>query len=184
MDAHDQIVDQTNQNDDKMVFIRNQATLIKYHHYHFLITESPTDANLSSYISLIKETHTTIVVCFCDAIYDTHKLENELEKSEIKFFNLAFQDGQSPPNDIVRNWIDILEMQKNISHCITVHCSAGFGRAPIMVAIALIEKGCDPYDAIALIRKKRHGCFNFNQLNYIEKYQPQSKPTSCHCLIS
>ncbi len=43
---------------------------------------------------------------------------------------------------------------------IGVHCVAGLGRAPLLVALALIYKGCPKFDAIELIRKKRPGALN------------------------
>ena len=38
---------------------------------------------------------------------------------------------------------------------IGVHCVAGLGRAPVLVAIAIVNKGCPPAHAIELIRKLR-----------------------------
>ena len=43
---------------------------------------------------------------------------------------------------------------------IGVHCVAGLGRAPLLVAIALVNKGCPPVMAIDLIRKNRKGALN------------------------
>jgi len=56
---------------------------------------------------------------------------------------------------------------------------AGRGRAPVMVAIALVENGMDPFDAIAFIRKKRRGAINARQLKYIENYKPTRAQKGC-----
>lgn len=50
---------------------------------------------------------------------------------------------------------------------IAVHCVAGLGRAPVIVAIALIELGMEPLDAVAYIRTKRRGAFNKPQISYL-----------------
>ena len=44
---------------------------------------------------------------------------------------------------------------------------AGLGRAPFLVAIALVIHGCSKLNAIELIRKSRPGALNLTQANYI-----------------
>ena len=43
---------------------------------------------------------------------------------------------------------------------IAVHCVAGLGRAPFLVALAIVYKGCKPENAIKLIRNNRKGALN------------------------
>jgi hypothetical protein len=51
---------------------------------------------------------------------------------------------------------------------IAVHCVAGLGRAPLLVAIALMEfGGLSALDAIELIRSKRRGSLNSRQIRYL-----------------
>lgn len=41
---------------------------------------------------------------------------------------------------------------ENSGPCLAVHCVAGLGRAPVLVAIALIEAGMKYEDAVEMIR--------------------------------
>jgi len=59
---------------------------------------------------------------------------------------------------------------------IAVHCVAGLGRAPVLVAIALIEFAkMEPVDAATFIRKHRRGAINNMQLDWLEKYKRRYK---------
>ncbi|KAF4014842.1 hypothetical protein G4228_006742 [Cervus hanglu yarkandensis] len=53
--------------------------------------------------------------------------------------------------------------------------STGLGRAPVLVALALIEGGMKYEDAVQFIRQKRRGAFNSKQLLYLEKYCPKMR---------
>ena len=74
---------------------------------------------------------------------------------------------------------------------IAVHCVAGLGRAPLLVALALVHKGCPRINAIELIRSKRPGALNMIQANYLIEYKTRSKGkhnaddenSSCQCAI-
>jgi protein tyrosine phosphatase type 4A len=66
---------------------------------------------------------------------------------------------------------------------IAVHCVAGLGRAPVLVALALIEyAGYDPVEAVSFLRKHRRGAINDKQLQYLEQYKRQTK-AGCACII-
>ncbi len=54
-----------------------------------------------------------------------------------------------------------------------------FCRAPVLVAIALIEGGMDPLDAVHLIRSCRRGAINSKQLSFLESYRRRSKKDGC-----
>ncbi len=64
---------------------------------------------------------------------------------------------------------------------IAVHCVAGLGRAPVLVAIALVERAnMGALDAITFIRARRRGAINLTQMKFIEEYYKKKKGK---CLI-
>lgn len=80
----------------------------------------------------------------------------------------------------MREWLQLVEKNKQIAETakeertpaptIAVHCVAGLGRAPALVAIALIEMGMKPLDTIEFIRGKRRGAFNKPQIAYLVSF--------------
>lgn len=78
---------------------------------------------------------------------------------------------------MVAEWLSIVDMEERASNekefppTIAVHCVAGLGRAPALVAIALIELGMQPLDAVEFIRRKRRGAFNKPQIAYLDNYK-------------
>lgn len=67
---------------------------------------------------------------------------------------------------------------------IAVHCVAGLGRAPVLVAIALIEFcQMEPVDAALFIRRHRRGAINNTQLDWLEQYKRRYKGSHDKCCI-
>lgn len=82
----------------------------------------------------------------------------------------------------------VTPVPKKGDRTIGVHCVAGLGRAPVLVAIALVEfAAMDPVEAVIFIRRHRRGAINGKQLNYLEKYKRQWKgggtDVCCNCVI-
>ncbi|ESN94773.1 hypothetical protein HELRODRAFT_193782 [Helobdella robusta] len=146
---------------------------ISFRGFRFLITDRPTDIFMDKYIDELKKHNATEVIRVCDPTYDTTKLIN----SGISVTDLPFDDGTGPPNEIVDKFFEIVKnkFKDDPESCVAVHCVAGLGRAPVMVAIALVELGMKYEDAVEMIRKKRRGAINAKQLCFLEKYKPKHK---------
>ncbi|XP_021078089.1 protein tyrosine phosphatase type IVA 2-like isoform X3 [Mus pahari] len=107
--------------------------------------------------------------------------------------DLPYNDGDPPPDEIVDNWLDLLKskFREEPGSCVAVHCMAGLGRAPVLVALALIECGMKNEDAVHFIRQKRRGAFSSKQLLFLEHYRPKMRTRSrsrfrdstVHCCI-
>ncbi|RMB91207.1 hypothetical protein DUI87_32343 [Hirundo rustica rustica] len=158
---------------------------ITYENLRFLITHNPTNATLSKFIEELKKYGVTTLVRVCDATYD----QAPIEKEGIQVLDWPFDDGAPPPSQIVEDWLNLLKtkFREEPGCCVAVHCVAGLGRAPVLVALALIECGMKYEDAVQFIRQKRRGAFNSKQLLYLEKYRPKMrlrfKDANGHCCV-
>ncbi|CAH1248327.1 protein tyrosine phosphatase type IVA 1-like [Branchiostoma lanceolatum] len=139
----------------------------------FLIMDRPSNSNLPKYIEELKSHNVKELVRVCEPTYSTEPLEKE----GIHVCDWPFDDGAPPPNNIVDEWFNLLKtrFREDPGSCIAIHCVAGLGRAPVLVALALMESGMKFEDAVQFIRDKRRGAINAKQLNFLEKYRPKSR---------
>ncbi|KAL1237264.1 Protein tyrosine phosphatase type IVA [Trichinella spiralis] len=135
----------------------------------FLITDRPSDATMGQFLEELKRHQVHIVVRVCEPTYSVE----ELKQHGIEVIDWEFPDGMSPPKEIRDRWIELLKERfvAEPGTCIAVHCVAGLGRAPVLVALALMEAGLQFEDAVDLIRQNRRGAINQKQLYYLEKYK-------------
>uniref|UniRef100_A0A8C7XMU5 Protein tyrosine phosphatase 4A2b n=1 Tax=Oryzias sinensis TaxID=183150 RepID=A0A8C7XMU5_9TELE len=152
---------------------RPAAVEISYDCMTFLITHNPTNATLNKFTEDLKKFKVNTLVRVCEATYD----KTPVEKEGIHVLDWPFDDGAPPPTQIVDDWLKLLntKFREEPGCCIAVHCVAGLGRAPVLVALALIESGMKYEDAVQYIRQKRRGAFNSKQLLYLEKYRPKMR---------
>ncbi|KAF2885001.1 hypothetical protein ILUMI_21175 [Ignelater luminosus] len=153
--------------------IRPAPAEIHYKGFRFLITDRPSDQNILSYIQELKKHNVTAVVRVCEPSYKI----DDLKSMGIDVYDLVYDDGTFPPTEVVDEWFKLLKkhFHENPDACVAVHCVAGLGRAPVMVALALIELGLKYEEAVELIREKRRGAINAKQLGFLEKYRPKSR---------
>lgn len=143
----------------------------------FLIVNRPAQATLPQFIKDLKLHGVQVVVRCCEPSYNTESL---LEAG-IRVVDLPFEDGAAPPSDVIGKWMDLVKgiSEEGGESCVAVHCVAGLGRAPVLVAIALIEDGLKYHVAVEKIREKRRGALNQKQLQFLEGYRPMNKGKSC-----
>ncbi|KAI9245161.1 protein-tyrosine phosphatase-like protein [Sporodiniella umbellata] len=146
----------------------------------FLILDCPTESTLPHYLEEFKRYQVAHVVRCCQPTYNTSLLNDE----GIQVHDLPFKDGGVPPAHVVAEWLSLIdsEERREQPRTIAVHCVAGLGRAPALVAIALIEFGVGPLDAIEFIRRKRRGAFNKPQIAFLDHYKPVLRTKTTHSL--
>lgn len=157
----------------KLKDIKPEPSLIEYKKMRFLITDRPSDVTILLYLQALKKYNVCTVVRVCECSYDTAILKNE----NIEVRDLAYHDGTFPPPSIIDGWFELLreKAETNPGATVAVHCVAGLGRAPVMVAMALMELGMKYDEAVETIRDKRRGAINEKQLSYLENYRPKSR---------
>mmetsp|Transcript_42040 Transcript_42040/g.69258 ORF Transcript_42040/g.69258 Transcript_42040/m.69258 type:complete len:211 (+) Transcript_42040:472-1104(+) len=159
----------------------NPPSFLHHGSLKFVIMDAPTDDNLATYIKALSQKRVQCIVRTCEA---TYSVEN-VKKVNMRVRDLTFPDGYPPSDDIISQWLEIVNQE--ICHenrPVAVHCVAGLGRAPVLVAIALIEiANIDPEKAVSLIRGVRRGAINQKQYQYLTSYVRKSKHDMCNCTI-
>ena len=140
----------------------------------------PTNANVDAYIKEFKLHSVTDLVRACECGYAAESIT----RAGVNVHDMPFPDGDPPPEAIITSWLSLCARvfsKGNVEKkAIAVHCVAGLGRAPVLVAIALIEDGLEPLEAVNAIRAKRRGAINARQLLYLEtQYKRRAKGGKC-----
>jgi protein tyrosine phosphatase type 4A len=153
-------------------FVPSPVSEIKFGKMRFLITDRPTDMSLDSFIKELEKHNTKAIVRVCDSTYN-----DDIVKSHgIDVKDWEFHDGSPPPKEVIENWLKLVADCFNASSerdaTIAVHCVAGLGRSPLLVAIALLEAGMPWSDAVYYIRSQRRGALNERQLEFLREYKP------------
>eukprot|EP01098_Paradermamoeba_levis_P015148 TRINITY_DN7535_c0_g1_i1.p1 TRINITY_DN7535_c0_g1~~TRINITY_DN7535_c0_g1_i1.p1 ORF type:complete len:159 (+),score=11.78 TRINITY_DN7535_c0_g1_i1:214-690(+) len=144
----------------------NRPTLIEYRDLRFLIFEAPNESNLPAYLKEFEKFSVKKVVRVCEPTYST----SLLEQNGIKVIDMAMVDGDSPSKSVIKEWRSIVKSMKGKGDTLGVHCIAGLGRAPVLVALSLIDEGMDNLESIQFVRNKRRGAINQKQLNFLKHY--------------
>jgi len=154
----------------------NKPSFIQYNSFRFLIMDSPKDSNIYSYLQILGKYNVKVLVRISDPTYSTE----EVERAGIAVEELQYPDGQAPSVEVVERWLDLcrtyLSTDKGPSPCLAVHCVTGLGRAPVLVALALICYGMEASAALALIRDRRRGSINAAQEEFLREYEGSLPP--------
>mmetsp|Transcript_14066 Transcript_14066/g.26334 ORF Transcript_14066/g.26334 Transcript_14066/m.26334 type:complete len:167 (-) Transcript_14066:1777-2277(-) len=163
----------------------SQPTLIEEGNLRFLLTDTPSRHNIEEYVEILKRSKAVLVVRACEQLYD----DEQFDIYNIKPINLYFR-GNSPPSHIVKQWLKIVRgifNERNVESnpCIAVHCMSGLGRAPTLVAIALIDAGMECSAAVELIKRKRSGSLNENHIYYLKNFASNKRlhPKAACCIL-
>ncbi|KAG0325031.1 Protein tyrosine phosphatase type IVA 1 [Dissophora globulifera] len=162
----------------------NKPALIEYKNMRFLVADAPSDSNLPLYMAEFRRHKVKDVIRVCEPTYGTAALRD----SGVKVYDWPFGDGEGPTPTITRDWLDLIQQrfgadpEQKPDETIVVHCVAGLGRAPLLVAVALIEAGMSAEESILYVRERRRGAFNSRQTKYLVDYKPR-RARKLKCII-
>ncbi|KAK0405542.1 hypothetical protein QR680_018049 [Steinernema hermaphroditum] len=154
-------------------YFKPSLSEIQYGMMRFLITDRPSDHSINSFAEELGRHRARAVVRVCESSYPTEPLTSH----GIDVIDWEFIDGSPPPPDVINKFL-MLAKESFMMHpdqCIAVHCVAGLGRAPVLVAIALMEADMSCEDAVQLIRHHRRGALNQKQLDFLASYKPSGQ---------
>jgi protein tyrosine phosphatase type 4A len=163
----------------------NYNNLIECKNRSFLALQVPTNELVDDFIKIMVMHNVKYIVHIIDITYD----KSPYEDIGIKFYEFKFADGKVPSKELLDKWINFLknlDLQDDNS-CIVVHCQAGLGRSPLLIAIAIIYyENNGSIDVMINIRKKIKGALNSTQIEYLNKNEKLIKSyrkTKSSCII-
>lgn len=147
--------------------VLNVPTLIQSRGVKCLILDAPTNENVQAYLAEMRRVGVTDLVRTCSPTYN----DAPVIAAGIRVHELTFPDGEAPPAEVIGKWRSLAARASAEGGVLAVHCVAGLGRGPVLVAISLIDSGFDPEEAVNFIRSRRKGAINRRQLAFLHSYR-------------
>lgn len=178
-----------------------RPTLVEHGPLRLLVSATPSPSSLEAYADTLVCHNVKHVVRVCEPTYDAE----DLRRLGFNVHEWPFPDGESPPQSVLDKWFALLDTVFNTSaykhrpdpdsdaassdsdfsplgspdqsgETIAVHCVAGLGRAPVLAALALVDIGLAPYEAVGWMRALRRGAINARQLAFVEEFAVRPPP--------
>lgn len=135
-----------------------------------MVVSFPARFLLCRFVILTCAQGVTAIVRVCEPTYEAA----EVEKAGIAMHDMPFDDGTVPPKDVLTKWRGLVKGAEASGGKVAIHCVAGLGRAPVMVAIALIDKVSIVYKYECAWRCDSHLCV----VGFLSLLRSTTKPSS------
>jgi len=139
-----------------------KLTKLEVSDHLFIISKIPDPSNILSYRDQLINHKIQHLVRVCDCEYD----KDIMLSCGVNVTDIPIKDGNVPTKNDIDKWMKIVNENKRIA----IHCVSGLGRAPMLVAIAMIRMAkINSIDAITILREQIKGCLNTRQITYVFK---------------
>ena len=144
---------------------------------NFIISSLPLQHEMDEYIALLQKNSINLVINLTELNSNNPE---KIQNANIDYLHFPIQDGNVPTEEQIKKIMIFLDRYNSISF----HCAAGFGRAPLLLAISLILLyNHKPIDIIERIRKVNTKAFNNIQIQYLYNFK-RKKYIDNKCMIS
>jgi protein-tyrosine phosphatase len=144
---------------------------------NFMISESPTEINITDYIYLLQKNAINLVICLSEIKkYDPNIFKNV----NIDYLHFPIKDGSTPSDEQIKKLSVFLSRYNSVAF----HCDAGLGRAPLFLAISFILLfNYKPANIIEKIRTTEKKALNTNQVCYLFSFK-RKRYIDNNCIVS
>lgn len=144
---------------------RNFHSLIARNGLRLLITRAPTVPELPAFPAALAAAGVSDLVVVTERTFPTAPFE----AVGVTVTDLPWENGLPPPPTVVAAWMALIDSAKGVVACA---CMGGLGRAPTLVAAALVERGVGVAEAVGVVRVRRRGAINGVQMGWLWAYKP------------
>lgn len=143
---------------------------------HVVLMGVPIEDNYQKYLDFFKKIN--VKHFFIATEYD--KKLDFFEQNGITMHKIEWEDGNYPSQDIINTFLDVFWSDKRSQNeYIAVACKRGYGRAPTLAAISLIERGMKPVNALQYLRGKNPRFITERQRTFLLSYEPSHQEGGC-----
>lgn len=129
--------------------VANKPSFVEHGSLKFLIIDAPTDVNVEAYIREFKSHNVTDLVRACECGYDGSRIV----KAGVNVHDLPFPDGEAPPDDIIKRWLELCNKTFAKSNpddkAIGIHCESG--TSPSSASACLTNRPCAHFCALLVV---------------------------------
>ena len=152
-------------------------TIFNENQRNFMISETPTEINITEYIYLIQKNNINLII----SLSENKKYDPDIFKTiNIDYLHFPIKDGTTPTDEQIKKITLFLSRYNSIAF----HCDAGMGRAPLFLAISfMLLFNYKPANIIEKIREKEKKALNTIQVSYLFSFK-RKRYIDNNCIIS